>query len=311
MKRVFAWLLTLSLLTAPAFASSEEEALFEAGTAAISACVDERMTDLEKLTAIHDWLALHCDYGATKRGETAYGALVEGAANCVGYAEGYAYLTSLAGLDGASTYSADLDHAWISVLLDGARYFSDCTWDDGKHEKLGLIRHRYFLFDQANADETGHYGWDSSAAVPGGALEAVPWRTAVTRVIFAGDYAYYIDGDFRLWRCDRETWRTQLLWQTDARWPDTDPEDGKEPELYTGLVFFGGRLFFNTAEGVYSLDLEGRELRTVTEPALEDGKCIYGLAVRDGLFQYSAADAPGAIVYDIVTIAPVRDCWGE
>lgn len=301
------------LFTTPASAASseQEQALYEAGTAAVAACIRPDMSDVEKLTALHDWLALHCDYGATRRGDTAYGALVEGTGNCVGYAEGLAYLAALAGLEGVSTYSEDLDHAWILATLDGARYFSDCTWDDGKYEKLGLIRHRYWLFDETTALEIGHYGWDSPESVPGGALESAPWRGAVTRVIFDGDYAYYIDGEFCLWRCDRETWETELLWQTDLRWPDTDPDDGKEPELYTSLVFFGGRLFFNTARGVYSIDTDGRETRTVTEPALEDGLYIYGTAVRDGLFCYSVADAPGAILYDIVSIAPVRTAWGE
>jgi len=317
MRRILSFFLILALcLAVPAAASSEEPseedaALYEAATAALDACLDEGMTDLEKLTAIHDWLALHCDYGLTKQSQTAYGALVEETANCVGYAEGYAYLAALAGLSGVSTYSEALDHAWILATLDGARYFSDCTWDDGKHEKLGLIRHRYFLFDENNAAATNHSGWDSEESVPGGGLEAAPWLASVTRVIFDGAYAYYIDEDFRLWRCDRATWQTELLWRTDARWPYADPDDGKEPELYTSLVYFGGRLFFNTAAGVYSIDPEGREVRAVTEPDLGEGMSIYGIAVRDGLLVYSAADEPGAILYDVIPIAPVRSCWGE
>lgn len=317
MKRIISALLISALfLSVPALAASDEPggeaaALYEAGTAAVEACIYDGMNDLEKLTALHDWLALHCDYGASKNATTAYGALVEGEANCVGYAEGYAYLASLAGLDGVKTYSDSLDHAWILATLDGMRYFSDCTWDDGKHEKLGLIRHKYFLFDEKNAAETGHYGWDSAEAVPGGALEAAPWLASVTRVIFEGDHAYYIDADFRLWRCDRGTWETELLWQTDARWPDTDPDDGKEPELYTSLLYFGGRLFFNTADAIYSIDPEGRELRTVLTPELSEGMSIYGAAVRGGIFSYSAADEPGAILYDIIPIAPVKTVWGE
>lgn len=316
-KRVFlrvlsALLLSAVLLSAPAQASTERDAaLYEAGMAAVSACVTEDMTDVEKLTALHDWLALHCDYGATRRCETAYGALVEHTANCVGYAEGYAYLARLAGLEGTVTYSEELDHAWILATLDGVRYFSDCTWDDGKYEKLGLIRHRYWLFDGENAAAIGHYGWDSGEPVPGGALEYAPWGSAVTRVIFEGDYAYYIDDSFRLWRCDRGTWETEILWRTEDRWPDTDPEDGKDPELYTSLIYFGGRLFFNTARGVYSVDTEGREVRTVTEPEPDGDRCLYGIAVRDGLFCCSLADAPGALLYDIVNIAPVRNVWGE
>ncbi len=293
---------------------AEEEAvpLPEAeAEAALAACIDDDMTDIEKLTALHDWLALHCDYGATKRSTTAYGALAEHTANCVGYAEGYAYLAALAGLDGVRTYSEELDHAWILTTLDGERYFSDCTWDDGKNAKLGLIRHRYFLFGERTAESVGHYGWDSEETVPGGVLEAVPWREAVTRVIFDGDWAYYIDGAFRLWRCDRATLASVLLWQSDERWPDPDPDDGWTPELYTSLVFFGGRLFFNTPTGVYSIDTEGAEVRTVLEPELAEGVSIYGVAVRDGMFCYSTADDPDAVLYDILPIAPVRSCWGE
>ena len=155
-------LLTVSLFVTPSSADSSdserEAALLARGLEALAACTDDTMTDTEKLTALHDWMSLHCDYGATRRGETAYGALVEGTANCVGYAKGYAYLASLAGLDGAFTYSEELDHAWILVSLGGVRYFSDCTWDDGKHMKLGLIRHRYWLFDERNAADLGHTG---------------------------------------------------------------------------------------------------------------------------------------------------------
>lgn len=313
MKRILTVFLLLSFaLCIPAYADAEEDAaLLAAGKAALAACTDESMTDAERLTAIHDWMALHCDYGATKRGETAYGALVEGVGNCVGYAEGYAYLAALAGLEGVSTYSEELDHAWILATLDGGRYFSDCTWDDGKYQRLGLIRHRYCLFDGQNAPETGHVGWDCAEAVPGGVLENAPWLEAVTRVIFDGAYAYYIDADFRLWRCNRDTWETELLWRTVARWPDPDPDDGKAPELYTSLVYFGGRLFFNTAKGVYSIDTEGREVRAVTEPALDAGTYVFGIAVRDGLFVYSTAESFDAIRYDIITIAPVRAAWGE
>jgi len=316
MRRVLSLLLLFALaLSVPALAEEEADerdaALYAAGLAALDAAVDGSMTDVEKLTALHDWLALHCDYGATKRGETAYGALVEGTGNCVGYAEGYAYLAALAGLDGVTTYSPELDHAWILATLDGGRYFSDCTWDDGKHVKLGLIRHRYFLFDELTAASVGHRGWDSAERVPGGALEDVPWADAVTRVIFEGQYAYFIDGLFRLCRCDRETWETELLWQTDVRWPDPDPDDNDEPELYTSLMYFGGRLFFNTPEGIYSVDTGGQEVRTVVEPTLEDGFCIYGAAVRVGMLCYSAADGPDAVLYDIVPVAPVRTAWGE
>ena len=311
MRRFFAALLAAAaLLTAPALALTEEEmdaAADEAGLAAIAVCVDDGMTDLEKLTVLHDWLALHCDYGATLRGDTPYGALAEGTAVCRGYASGYARLAALAGLDGADTYSESLDHAWILATLDGSRYFSDCTWDDGKNQKLGLIRHTYFLFDAGNAQAVGHYGWDSPEAVPGGPLEDAPWLSSVTRVIFDGDYAWYIDGDFCLRRCDRTTWATETMFSLDDRWPE---EEGVRHELYTGLILVRGRLYFNTPTRICYYDLRTGEVKTALTPDTT-ARRIYGVAERGGTLCYSLADSSGDLLYDVVdTGISLRGAWG-
>ena len=311
MRRFLAALLAAAaLLTVPALALTDGEmdaAADEAARAAIAVCVDDGMTDLEKLTVLHDWLALHCDYGATLRGDTPYGALAEGTAVCRGYASGYARLAALAGLDGADTYSEALDHAWILVTLDGGRYFSDCTWDDGKNQKLGLIRHTYFLFDAMNALSIGHYGWDSPEVVTGGALEYAPWLSSVTRVIFDGDSAYYIDGDFCLWRCDRSTWETERLFMLDDRWP---VEEGVRHELYTGLILVRGRLYFNTPYEIRYYDLRTGEVRTALTPDTSE-RLLYGVAERDGTLCYSQAGSSGDLTYDIVdTGISLRGAWG-
>ena len=309
MRRLLTVFLALAaLFTVPALALTEEEteaALANAGMAALDACVEEDMTDIERLTALHDWLALHCDYGATLRGGTAYGALAEGTAVCTGYAAGYAYLAALAGLEGVDTYSESLDHAWILATLDGARYFSDCTWDDGKGLKLGLIRHRYFLFDET--DTAGHSGWDSAERVPGGPLEAAPWLAAVTRVVFRGDCAYYIDGEFRLIRCDRQTWDTEVLMQMTDRWPE---EDGKVAELYTGLILCRDRLYFNTPRAICYYDLRTGAVRTSLVPDTSEG-LIYGIAALDGTLRYSLAADAASVEYDVIdTGISLRGAWG-
>ena len=278
--------------------------------AAIAACVDDDMTDLEKLTALHDWICLHVDYGVSPDSETAYGALVKGKGVCVGYASGYAYVAALAGLNGVMTYSETIDHAWILATLDGARYFSDATWDDGKYQRMGLIRHSYFLFDADNAADTHHVGWDSGEAVPGGALELVPWRDAVTRVIFDGDYAWYIDDTFTLWRCDRDTWQTRSLLTLDIRWPDADPDDGAAPEIYAGLVLNDGRLWFATPYDLRSVDTDGGDMRTELAPELDD-EIICGVGVRNGVIVYTRSESFDALLYDVIeTDIPAANAWG-
>ncbi len=312
MKRFLALMLALGLIgSVPAQALSagaEEAALQEVGLAALEQCVAEDMTDVEKITVLHDWLCLHTDYGLAPRAQTAYGALVDGAAVCTGYAAGLAYLAELAGLEAVSTYSAAIDHAWILVTLDGGRYFCDSTWDDGKNAKIGLIRHKYMLFSETTAGETNRYGWDSTETVPGGALEAIPWAEAVTRVIFQEEWAYYINDAFQLIRCDRETWETQVLLERADRWPVWEDETLVYEELYTGLILRGDRLYFNTPWAVYSVTTEGESLKTeFTLPADRDG-CIYGIAIREGRLCYSLATAPDAVLYEVLDTGLF--CWG-
>lgn len=300
----------LGLLSVPALALTEAErdtALYEAGMAALEQCVDESMTDVEKITALHDWMSIHCDYGLSPNGQTAYGAIVEGKAVCTGYADGFAYLANLAGLDAVSTYSAAVDHAWILVTLDGERYFCDCTWDDGKNAKMGLIRHKYMLFNENNAADTGRYGWDSTESVPGGPLEAVPWANAVTRVIFEGDWAWYIDEEFRLIRCDRETWETEALLNFEDRWPVWEDDSMVYTELYSGLILIRDRLCFNTPWAIYSVDTNGEHLKIEFSPDTSEG-LIYGIAVRDGDLCYSLATEPDAVKYEVLDSGLF--CWG-
>ncbi len=304
MRRIWALILTASLLlpaTPPALAEPEEagRVLYEAASTVLEQCVEADMTDLEKLTVLHDWMCLNCDYGVSPRSQTAYGAIVEGSAVCVGYAAGLAYLTDLAGLEGVYTYSAEIDHAWAIVTLDGSRYFSDCTWDDGKNAKLGLVRHDYFLFDESNAGITGHTGWDSDEAVPGGPLEGAPWVQAVTRVIFQGDWCWYIDGDFCLWRCDRDTWEAEPLLTVDETWPIWGVEGSGRDGVYSGLALIGDRLYFNTPYAICSAALDGGDMRTELTPDTSEG-VLYGLDVRDGRLCYSIATEPDAVRYQVL-----------
>ena len=309
-KRFLLVVLLLGLFCTPVIALSEEEmdaALLDAAQAAVEQCVDETMSDVEKITSLHDWICLHADYGLAPRAQTSYGAIVEGEAVCTGYADGLAYLANLAGLDAVSTYSAAVDHAWILVTLDGERYFCDCTWDDGKNAKMGLIRHKYMLFNEGNAADTGRYGWDIPESVPGGVLEEVPWVDAVTRVIFEGDWAWYIDGEFRLIRCDRTTWETEILLDFEDRWPVWEEDSMVYTELYSGLILIRDRLYFNTPWAIYSVGTDGGHLKIEFTPDTTGGY-IYGIAVRDGDLCYSLATGPDAVTYDVLDSGLF--CWG-
>ncbi|MDR1928124.1 MAG: hypothetical protein LBQ33_05745 [Oscillospiraceae bacterium] len=122
---------------------------------AILAAVPEQASSVEKELLLHDSLLAGCDYSYTGNPEesTVYGALAEGKAACEGYAKAMILLLGLAGIDsymqtGDATNSAGKteSHAWNKVLIDGAWYHLDATWNDpvGSGNENGGVTHSFF-----------------------------------------------------------------------------------------------------------------------------------------------------------------------
>lgn len=108
------------------FEQSAEKALLNAPVA----------DDYEKALYIHDYLINICEYNVGedfKYSSTAYGCLVDGIANCEGYAKAFSYLAGRMGLVSVLiTGKTDKgeNHAWNQVKIGGEWYNIDVTWDD-------------------------------------------------------------------------------------------------------------------------------------------------------------------------------------
>lgn len=99
-------------------------------------------TDVEKLTAIHNWLLERCQYDYSYMlpdTKTVYGTIVERRSICSGFAASYKYLADLAGLQvlyvTGDLYDAEkgkrLPHAWNIVYVNQQYYMVDVTMDSG------------------------------------------------------------------------------------------------------------------------------------------------------------------------------------
>jgi len=153
----------------------------------------EGMTDpLDIALALHDYLALNCEYNwvignaswiAENYGQvvetygtepvfSAYGALVDQDAVCQGYALAYQYLLGLNNIKSGLVTSDAINHAWNWVLLDGEYYHVDVTWDDGTFATMddgpgsdlpGYCGHEFFMQDTEtfwNHERSRHYGFE-------------------------------------------------------------------------------------------------------------------------------------------------------
>lgn len=119
----------------------------------LGSCVKTGMTAYEKELAVHDYLVENVTYDTTRTAEdthSAYGALVLGRAVCDGYAESFQTLMDMLGIECrfiCGTGNRE-QHAWNMVLLDGAWYHVDVTFDDPVGSE-GLVSHKYFNITDA------------------------------------------------------------------------------------------------------------------------------------------------------------------
>ena len=105
--------------------------------------------DYEKALYIHDKIAEICTYNIGDEyhySATAYGCLVDGQANCEGYAKAFGYLAGRLGMKcilvTGKTDNGE-NHAWNQVMIDGKWYNIDVTWDDMDY--ADGVRRVYFL----------------------------------------------------------------------------------------------------------------------------------------------------------------------
>ncbi|MBP5433251.1 transglutaminase domain-containing protein [Ruminococcus sp.] len=105
--------------------------------------------DYYMVSYINNYIINNCEYTegiGEDYSSTAYGCLVEGKANCEGYAKAFNLLASKMGLKSVlitGTTNANENHAWNQVCVGLDWYNIDVTWSDT--DIYGEVRREYFL----------------------------------------------------------------------------------------------------------------------------------------------------------------------
>lgn len=130
--------------------------------------LDEMSEDLDKITAIHDYLVLNTVYDEkTAAGENENKASyeVQGILNnqtsvCSGYASAFRLLCMLQGIPCEYVWSEEGNHGWNLVEINGKWHHVDVTWDDPVPDKEGRVLHTYFMMtDEEVAALENHGNW--------------------------------------------------------------------------------------------------------------------------------------------------------
>lgn len=263
--------------------------------------IDSSLKPMEKALAVHDYLALNCEYdyerylqnNVPEISHSAYGALVNRVAVCDGYADAFAYLMEEElGIPCDVVSSSSMAHAWNMVSIDGNWYHVDVTWDDPTRDSLGLVKHNYFLLgDMAiSSGQSPHTGWDTQHTAVSTSYDSAFWSEINSAICYHGGYWYYAKYDDTVYLAKLMKKRTLL--------------DEEEVEVYTennlwnhysGSYMYldtaNDKIYFNTGTTIYRLD-DDENIVNVYEPRLSGKQLIFGFTIRDEMLYYALSETP-------------------
>lgn len=151
----------------------KQKAIYEKCVDVIAKNITEGMTDIEKETAIHDFMITWADYDEealknekfpSKDANNPYGFLIKQYGICSGYTSTFQLFMDLLDIPclsiaGSSIFSGSghaEDHAWNIVQIDGSWYYVDVTWDDPNGAGSDYIGTTFLNCPTATMQMTGH-----------------------------------------------------------------------------------------------------------------------------------------------------------
>ena len=265
----------------------------------------EGMTDLHKVLSVHDYIVSHVEYRYFDSVNNGYHALVRGETQCYGYSQLFLRVMDRIGIPCEIVICDDVGngvgHAWNVVQIDGNWYHLDLTWDDSLPDAPGQALHIYFLkTDMEFKWKYGHdFGWETETNCKDKTYsDGAIWEDCKSPVIFLDADTMILRRDEDLtggiYAVDVKTGEEKLLYSVQY---DDIEMGGKYYYGYgTSLWYWDERIWFNTASAIYSITLDGRDLKTEYEYDVSaNERYIFGFMIEDGILHISVID----IDYDV------------
>lgn len=132
----------------------------------IKASIPAGASTFKKLQIIHDYEVLNSEFSKDgTNAANAYGPLVDGTSQCMGYAAAMGYMCNYLGIENVfipGINPAGSSHGWNKVKVNGAWYNIDCTWDDPessgfkKGDPTKYVSYTYFLVPDSQIMGSSH-----------------------------------------------------------------------------------------------------------------------------------------------------------
>ncbi len=253
------------------------------------------LSDVQKALLLHDRLALWTEYSyndLSKEKHSLYGALVQRAAVCQGYAMAYMYLLERVGIESLYCSSFALNHAWNIVYIDSVPYHVDVTWDDvswGNGEKgaSGAVKHTNFLRSTKGIKKEKHTANDFSTLPSDGRYDEYFWQNSQTGFRLVDNEIYYLDSENEQIRKYGES---KNLCTVSGKW------HAGNGSFWIGnfarLDSADGKLLYSLPDGIYEYSIKEKSSKKIFSQSVSDYYSVYGFRYEDGYIYYEINKAP-------------------
>lgn len=244
------------------------------------------ITDVTKALILHDRIIASCEYdlaGAvsgniSNESQEMYGALVNGVANCQGYAYAYMYLLDAVGIDSYICSSETMHHDWNIVILNGKKYHVDVTFDDPVYDVTGRVYHDYFLLSTEAIKKSEHNYNDFDTSPTDKTYDNYYWRNSRAQFCLVNGNVYYIDNiNETLKRVGSSSHLTKVsdVWTT--------AEGNYWKGNYVRMATDGVNLLYSKTDGIYAYNISNGSTKRIYAPSRSgEAKDIYGFTYDSG-----------------------------
>ncbi len=335
-----------SIVPQYSFNASEIPGLAEKFNSAVNTAmslIDESMSDIDKLIALHDFIVLNAEYDIETyethnnnhpTSFTAYGVLVEGMGVCQSYTLAYSLLLKLADIEVSTVQSSSLSHIWNIVKINGNWYHIDVTWDDPTFDKKGLVTYKYFLASDAEFGSSGatHFAtdWIKEYTANSNTYANAFWKSSYSTLAYFDGYYYYTDSngtDINILRSALSSIESseQIRSISNLSWKYQGGNVSGGQFRVVPFVF-GDTLYYNTADSFYRLCPEFDSDEFVYDTTISDGFIVpigidsasrsvnyLNVIYNNGQYVYSSdykASLDGGHNYSHTIVPPTRDEQG-
>ncbi len=266
----------------------------------ISAMPSDITKDIDKALWMFEYLCTNFEYDTDFEYYRANELLANGRGVCNAYSQLYAIILQRLGMSVGYATSSAMNHVWNIVKIDGKWYNVDTTWAEWIPDRLSHASKAYFLRSDAEMKKLGYHDWVSDHPCDtdycGDLLENFENSGG-----WLNGRWYFADRNGNICEIDTKNRTKRTVFTVDDIW--YAGAFSYYVDKFAGVCAYGGKLYYNGPDGIYSLDVKsGRSECVLT---CSDGS-IFALLARDGFIEYLVGDEPYSSDCEIRKFAPIK-----